>query len=42
MFQDRLNGLSMISTEHELGEKLDYSKLIDDFEEKAKRVMFHE
>ena len=31
MSQERLNGLSMISIEHELAEKLDYSKLINDF-----------
>ncbi|KAF8106031.1 hypothetical protein N665_0148s0019 [Sinapis alba] len=43
MSQERLNGLSMISIEHELAEKLDYSKLINDFAGiKARRVIFHE
>ncbi|KAF8114948.1 hypothetical protein N665_0031s0038 [Sinapis alba] len=43
MSQERLNGLSMISIEHELAEKLDYSKLINDFAgKKARRVIFHE
>lgn len=42
MSQERLNGLSMISIEHELAEKLDYSKLINDFAgKKAMRVIFH-
>ena len=42
MSQERLNGLSMISIEHELAEKLDYSKLINDFAgKKARRVIFH-
>ncbi|KAF8067095.1 hypothetical protein N665_1154s0002 [Sinapis alba] len=43
MSQERLNGLLMISIENELAEKLDYSKLINDFAGiKARRVIFHE
>ncbi|CAA7027641.1 unnamed protein product [Microthlaspi erraticum] len=41
MSQERLNGLSMISIEQDLAEKLDYSKLTDDFaSKKARRVKF--
>ena len=41
MAETRLEGLAMISIEHEIGQKLDYADLISDFANmKARKVYF--